>query len=156
MGILLISAVAVGFGMIYSYSLRLEYKRLLGFLKLIRLIRARIECFNQPLSEIYADFSEESLDECGFSGELRKSGYSTALCKHKDRLAIRGELLTVLADFGSGLGKSFSEEQIRHCDRYISMIEEKAAGLEKELPVRSKTAHALSAAAAIMIAIILI
>lgn len=55
-GILLISVAAIGFGMLYSYSLRLEYKRLLGFQKLISLIRTRIECFNQPLSEIYIGF----------------------------------------------------------------------------------------------------
>lgn len=155
-GILLISVAAIGFGMLYSYSLRLEYKRLLGFQKLISLIRTRIECFNQPLSEIYTDFSEESLDECGFTAELKRSGYVPALCKYKDHLTIRSEILAVLADFGSGLGKSFSEEQIRHCDRYISVIEEKVSELEKELPIKSKTARALSAAAAIMIAIILI
>ncbi len=156
LGILLIVTAAYGIGTAISRSLRLEYRRLVGFEKLLRLIRARIECFNQPLSSIYADFSEEALDECGFSEELKRSGFTEALCRCRDRLGLRRELLALLAEFGASLGKSFSEEQLRHCDRYIALLGEKAAVLEKELPVRQKTVRTLTAAAAVMASILLI
>ncbi len=156
LGILLIFTAAVGFGASYSSSLRREYERMLGFLRLARLIRTRIECFNQPLSEIYNDFSDDALDACGFTEELKRSGFVTALCKYKEALGIRGETLTMLYSFGSELGKSFSSDQVKHCDRYIEVISEKAAELEKELPQKTKTARVLSAAAAVMAAIVLI
>ena len=156
LGIIMIFIAATGFGASYSRALREEYERMLGFCRLARLIRTRIECFNQPLSEIYLDFSDGALDSCGFSEELKKSGFVVALCKCKASLGIRGETLTMLYSFGSELGKSFADEQVKHCDRAVARMSEKAAELEKELPQKAKTAMVLSAAAAVMAAIVLI
>lgn len=155
-GIALLLLAAGGFGVIYSRSVDTEYRRFLGFIKLAKLIRTRIECFNQPLNEIYINFSDEALDSCGFTEELKKSGFMTALCKYKSSLGINGELLSVLSDFGNELGKSFSDEQIRHCERYITLFEEKASEMEKLLPSKMKVAKVLSFSAAIMVAILLV
>ncbi len=154
-GIAVLLLTAVGFGFTYSHLLDAEYRRVLGFIKLAKLIRVRIECFSQPLSEIYGDFSDEALDSCGFTEDLQKSGFITALCKHKALLGIRGELLSCLSDFGGELGKSFSDEQVRHCERYIALLEEKASEIERELPTRTKMARVLSFSVAVMMAILL-
>ena len=156
LGILLIAAVTAGYGGLCAYSLKKEALVLNGFLLLARRIRTRIECFRQPLSEIYRDFSHPALDGAGFTEELRESGFTAALCKTKNSLGLREELFALVGEFGNELGKSYSEEQVRHCERYILRMEEALVGLEEELPRRRKTVRALSAAAAVMAVILLI
>ncbi len=156
LGIVIILAASAGAGIIYSNALREEFRKTAGFVKLIRFIKVRIECFNQPLTEIYRDFSEKSLEDCGFISEMRSSGYISALYKLKNILALKDDVFVLLSDFGSELGKSMSEDQIRLCERYIHMIDEKVKETEKEMPTKIKLAGALSAAAAAMWIIMLI
>lgn len=155
-GIFIIFAVSAGMGVIYSNALKEEYGRTVGFIKLIRFIKIRIECFNQPLSEIYSDFSEKALEECGFISEMRRSGYLSALYKMKNTLSLRDDIFILLTEFGSELGKSMTEEQIRLCERYIYLADEKAKEIEKEVPTKTKLVRALSVAAAAMWVIMLI
>lgn len=68
LGIILICTAAGGSGMLYAASLNREYEKLIGFIRLIRFIGTRIECFSQPLMTVYADFSDPALDSCGFTG----------------------------------------------------------------------------------------
>ena len=86
LGIILICAAAGGSGMLYAASLNREYEKILGFIRLIRFIGTRIECFSQPLMTVYADFSDPALDSCGFTDALREDGFTPALCRCRDEL----------------------------------------------------------------------
>lgn len=155
-GMLLICTAAGGCGWLYAASLNEEYQRMLGFVRLIRFIGTRIECFNQPLGTVYADFSEPSLDACGFTEALREDGFTSALCRLKEKLCFDDAVIDMLSEFGGGLGKSFSDDQVRHCARYADMLSERTAELEKTLPGKKKTAVAVSASFAVMAAVILL
>lgn len=154
-GALLIVLASFGLGTLYSLLLKKECRVIAGFISLFRLIRARIECFDQPLYEIYRDFESPELSASGFISELRENGFIPALEKCRPSLSISDSAYSVLSEAGSELGKSSSSEQIRHCDRYIRILEDISSELCSELPRRSKAAKSLSCALGIMTAIIL-
>ncbi len=155
-GCIFILMAAGGFGLLYAGSLKEERERLRGFYRLACLIRTRIECFNQPLSEIYCDFSDEALDPIGFTEFMREKGFDQALCLTKGRLGLRDELYSLVLEFGKELGKSYSSDQLRHCERYISLFENKLKELDSELPSRAKLVGVISCAAAVLTVIILV
>jgi len=155
-GILLVIGGTVGAGLLYAAALRAEVRRFEGFLKLARLIRSRIECFRQPLASIYNDFEDKALEDCGFSQILRQKDFLLALAKTKDTLGLRPALIDLLSEFGSELGKSHAEDQLRHCDRCIGQMEEVLAALRAESTNRIRLSHALSLALAAMVTILLL
>lgn len=154
-GMLLICAAAGGSGVLYAASLNEEYRRMVGFVRLIRFICTRIECFNQPLVTVYADFSDPALDACGFTAALRENGFTAALGMSTEALCLDTSVIDLLNEFGEGLGKSFSDNQVKHCSRYADMLSERAAELERSLSGRKKTAVAVSTSLAVMAAVIL-
>ncbi len=155
-GILLIVGSILCGGFFYTASIKEEVRRMEGFLRLARLIRTRIACFRQPLSVIYADFSDEALDRCRFTEELRKGDFLLALLGKKDVLGLRPELIHLLTDFAQELGKSGAEDQIRHCDRYIAEMEAALASLRTACPDRIRLARSLSLCSAAMVALLLL
>ena len=152
--IIFICSAAAGFG--YTAMLKQRQKYLDGLIKLVRFIRVQIECFSSPLDIIYADFTDEVLDKCGFTEILKNSGLSTALEQKKETLALTDDTFELLSNFSSELGKSFSDEQVKHCDRYISVLEETASEYAKELPKKCKTVKTLSLSVGAMAALLLI
>ena len=156
LGAVLTITASLGVGVLYSLLLKKEYRVALGFVSLFRLIRARIECFEEPLHEIYGDFDDDALTSCGFTDALRESGFVPALARCRASLGLSEAMFSLLSEAGNGLGKSSTPEQIRHCDRYIALLEDEAAKMQSELPKRRKAAGALSSALGIMTAIALI
>ena len=88
--------------MLYAASLNREYEKLIGFIRLIRFIGTRIECFSQPLMTVYADFSDPALDSCGFTGALREDGFTTALCRCRDELCLDDAVFGICDDACAG------------------------------------------------------
>ena len=155
-GIGMIAAASVAFGLCYTASLRHELLVLRAFLRLLERIRTRIECFCEPLGDIYRGFSDDILDGCHFTEELCRSGFTVALCKGKGALGLSAEHFSLLAECGEGLGKSFSEEQVRHCERYQKELTVAIRRLEERLPTQARLARTLSVAIAAMTVILLI
>lgn len=156
LGIALISGCCAGVGILYNRALRQEQNYLEGLLRLARFIRSRIDCFSSPLDSIYADFSDEALNTCGFTEILRNDGLTAAIEAKKDTLSLSEETYDLIIRFSAELGKSFSDEQVRHCDHYIALIDEKANSAASELPKKCKTVKTLCIAAGAMAALLLI
>jgi hypothetical protein len=155
-GILFVTLGILGGGLSYAVSVKEEVHRAEGFLRLARLIRSRIACFRQPLVSIYADFSDEALDKCGFTEELRRGEFLLAVAKKKDVLGLRPAFMTLLTDFGQTLGKSGAEDQLRHCDRCIAEMEAMLSAMKSTCPERLRLARALSLCFAAMAALLLL
>lgn len=156
LGIGMIAVSTAVFGISYASSLYHELRVLRAFWHLTERIRSRIECFCQPLSDIYPGFSDPTLEACGFTEELQRSGFTVALCKCKGALGLRPAYFAMLAEYGEGLGKSFAEEQLRHCQKYQKELENAVKHLEEELPTRAKLIRTLSLAVAAMAVILLL
>ena len=154
LGILIIAASTAAFGISFALSLRQEYRAFSSLLRLARLIRERIACFRQPLGEIYAEYDDPFLQSCGFLAVLRKEGLLLALQKRGTALGLRRELLSLVTEFGQGLGERFANEQLRHCDRCLARMEEALTSLEKELPARTRLVRTLTVASALLTVIL--
>ena len=156
-GMALIAAAALGYGFWYGLSLRKELRRFEGFRRLIETVRSRVSCFNQPLSAVYRDFSDEELDACGFTDLLRAGiPFSEALIRKRDVLGLREELFGLLSDLGRDLGRSYREDQVRLCERFLTEADARLAALRAEMPDRIRLARGLSAAAAAMTVLLLL
>ncbi len=121
-----------------------------AWIRLLRYVKLRIDCFSQPAPEILARVDETLLRECGFLGEARPSRFSEllSLCEVKD-----GQTLTVLREFAEAFGKGYREEQIRECDYYIGLLESEREALASLLTGRKKLNTVLSLSGALALVI---
>ncbi len=155
-GLALIAVATFGFGALYADLLQKEIRRWEGFLSLGETVRSRICSFRQPLSEIYRDFSDEALDACGFTARLRESGFPAALCACREALGLRPPLVALLSDFGERLGKSYTEDQLRLCDRFLTEGGQWLTRLKADQPGKARLARTVSAAIAALSFILLL
>lgn len=144
---------AVGLGSAYASSLKRERDSLGALLSLCERIETRIECFRQPLPDIYRDLDDGRFDP-EFLHDLKESGLSYALTRGRRRLCIGQELYSELLSFASELGKSYAEGQVRLCRSCEVRLREELQLLEGELPSRIRLSLTLSVAAAAMTAIL--
>ena len=155
-GLGLIAAAAAGYGMLAARSVKRELRLFEGFYALAGHLRLRIACFNQPLSEIYRDFTDEALEEAGFLGLLRAGiPFPEALLKRREALGLRPELFSLLFSFGQGLGVSYQAEQVRHCEAFLGEGEARLSALRAEARGRIRLVRGLSAAAAALTILLL-
>lgn len=154
LGATILSASILGFGVSYNSHLSSQAKSLKELLGLLQTISTRIECFHSPLHEIYRDFSSAHLDKIGFTDDLKKNGLAFALIRSRSRLSLRASTFNSLSELASCLGKSYADDQIKTCNRYEEILRTDLARVEKELPNKMKLSLCLSAAGALMIAIL--
>ena len=155
LGLLLVAASTLGSGAVYAAALAAELRQWEGFLKLARHIRTRIEGFHQPLDGIYASFRDDTLEACGFLPLLRRQGLAEALTSCRSRLTLRPALIALLTDFSEPLGKSHTDDQLRHCDRCLVGMEEALQTLRREHPEKLRLARTLSLSLAAMVTLLL-
>lgn len=128
-----------------------------GLLLLLRHIKAQISCFHMPLGRIYATFSSEELERCGFLEALRQTeDISKALDSAKGEMWLSGEEMTLLRAFSGEVGASYVEEQIACCDYYIGQLEQAYAERKTALPARRKLYRSLFITGGLMLVIILL
>ena len=143
----------------FSFS-QFERKRLRqceGFLLLLRHIRAQISCFRMPIGRIYASFSTEELEQCGFLSLLRDTeDLEKALLGAKGNIWISEEEISLLKAFGRELGEGYAEEQIAVCDYYIGELEKAYGERRNGLPQQTKLYRSLFITGGLMLAIMLL
>jgi hypothetical protein len=141
-------------GFFHSLHLKNNIRVVRDFIKLAERIKSRIDCFRQPLCDIYEGFSSEVLDRIGFTSDLILSGLSFALVKNRSALCISDETFELLYEFSQSLGKSYASEQVKLCSELIRSLESRLEKLENDLPSKSKLSITLCCAAAAMTAIL--
>ena len=114
---------------------------------LLRYIRAQLAGFNMPYDEIFRRCRLE-FDRGCFDGRLREHGLKDALREAGKSIFPDRELFEILSEFADGLGRSGSEEQLRHCDFYLARLEERISLMEKALSGQVKTCASVSFAGA--------
>lgn len=153
-GILILSLSLLGFGLSYNSVLKAERESIDGLIQLAERLRSRIECFRQPLDEIYEGFSHKHLDSIGFTDHLKRSGLSNALGNKGKLLGISTDMLEKSKKFSSDLGKSYSAEQIRLCQAYLDELKKEMSNIEGALNQKTRLSLSLAGAAAAMAAIL--
>ena len=112
----------------------------------------RIDCFSMPISEILSACDRRIYRDCGYFGDIPACISDLANgCKIRD-----GEAYAVFFDFASEFGRGYREEQIRACDYYSALLEERRKILAHSLPQRKKRNSTLILSGALAAAVLLI
>ena len=134
--VIIISSVSAAF--IYSSGCRRRIAVNEGMLDLISYIRARILFFRDPLSLIFADYQNESLEKTGFLSEVPDAGFGAALSNSGILHLFDKNTSACLVDFSKKLGRTGVEEQINNCDMCISLLTDNLKAMKAELPDRAR------------------
>lgn len=149
--LILLSAAAIG------RELRGALDRELGFatarVSLLSYTRQMIENFNASGEEILRSCSTELLLECGYIGDRAPKSFSELAdaCEMGD-----GESARIFGEFCRGFGKSYRNEQLRHCEYYLALLTERADRLRQETASRKKIVLVSAVSCGLMLAILFI
>ena len=127
-----------------------------GFLLLLRHIRERISCFHTPKGEILASFQNPALSRAGFLEACNGGDLSAALSATSDRLYLDEGELALLAEFASGFGSGFAEEELSRCDLAIARLEVAIAARREALPRTAKLYRTVVVCMALAVIIVFI
>ena len=130
-----------------------ENERTEKYILLLRYIKAQIGCFALPIGEILARAEASLLAGCGWRRESAPTSLEQMLAEAGlgDRTS-QGILLEFCKDFG----RSYLDEQIRRCDHYITLLEERQVSVGKDIPRRKKLNSTLCISGALALIILLI
>lgn len=155
-GIALLSASIIGFGLSYGSALKAEKLCLEELILLCDRIHTRIECFRQPLPDIFRNFSSPYLDGCGFNSILKEKGIKAAVAALAPYLPVTVKTEELLKELSTKLGSGYAEEALKLCARVKNDLRGELALLNKSFPSRMKLSLTLSFAAAAMAAILFV
>ena len=122
-------------------------------LRFIEHVRVDISCYLKPISEIPAGFFSEALSEAGFLSAFEKEGAYEACLKLETLLSPSPEEKRVLERFFCGLGRGYSDDQIKLIDETTLELT-RLISLERErVPKVKKLSLTLSSAGALALII---
>ena len=152
-GIVLILCCGVLGGLSFAMFERRRYRQAEGFLSLLRHIRLQIDCFSMPVAQILAACDARILADCGTEATAL-SDFNALL--QGTRLYVPEEMCRLLFDFGTQLGSSYREEQLRCCDYFLERLIPCCDRLRAELPKRERMALILPVAISAMLVLLLL
>ena len=144
-----------GFGGAYvlNNTASLRYSQADALIAFFRFVRAQIECFAMPATEILSRCEKSLLIDCGFSVSEKAVGFEDLL---RGLSIYDGELREITEGFIRNFGKSYREEQIKECDYYIERLLARRQKLFEELPNKKKVNSALCISSALAAVILLL
>ncbi len=121
-------------------------------IELLRFIRSQIECFAKPLPRLLAEVPCELYLKCGFERASPPRDMNEFFCECDISDDGVREILSCVC---GELGRGYLGEQLRTCDYYISLLEDRRNALATSLPARQRALGAVCIAAALGTVIIL-
>lgn len=149
-----VSCSLVGFSAARVYRLRVN--QLEAFLKLIKHIKAQIECFCAPLCSILEGYEDTQLSACGFLLAARELGVKAGFESCRSRLFLSEEESDELAKFFDGLGSHSADEESSGCAYYEKTISDALSRERSELAKRSKLCRTFGMLAGVLLAVLLV
>lgn len=119
----------------------------------VRFVRAQIECFAMPASEIILRCDKRLLADCGFSVLEQDRSFEELA---RGISIADGETREIIESFLRGFGKSYREEQVKECDYYIELLTERRQKIFEELPNKKRVNSALCISSALAAVILLL
>ena len=130
-----------------------DHERIEKYILLLRYIKAQIDCFALPICDILKRVDKELLFGCGWEGDIPPCSLEEML---KEASVEDDDARSILLEFCKDFGKSYLEDQIRRCDHYIALLEDRRDVLNKDLPRKKKLNSTLCISGALAIIILLI
>lgn len=150
-GTLLLLLCGLATGTLFLSLERRRCRQAEGFLRLIRHIRAQIDCFALPIGEILSGCDETLCRDCGFPHTVSDFPSLLAACE----FCVPQEICELLAAFAARLGNGYRAEQLRCCDDCIERLAPCCEQLHTTLAAREKTAMILPLSLAACLALLL-
>ena len=123
-----------------------------GWISLLRFVKAQVECFSLPMSEILWQCDREILRSCGYPADLSPKSFSAMI---EAASFCDGECARIAHAFAEEFGKGYREEEMRGCDYYLAQLEAHKESLAKKLPAQKKMNATLSVCAALALVLLL-
>ena len=124
-----------------------------GWISLLRFVKAQVECFSLPMSEILLRCDQAVLQSCGYPADIPPKSFS-AMCEAST--FCDAECVRIARAFAEEFGKGYREEEMRGCDYYLAQLEAHKEMLAKKLPVQKKMNATLSICAALALVLLLL
>ena len=154
---LLGAVLLIGSGFGFAYRLNREIMISLaqteGFLRLLRHIQVKVECFSLPMAGILASADPLLLRACGYERMETPTELSELLegCRIRDEESYR-----LMTSFSAEFGRGYREEQKRECEYYFSLLEQRRQAISEALPLKKRRNSALCISGALSAVIILL
>lgn len=125
-----------------------------GLCAFIRHTRRLVECFSMSAEEIISLCPKEIISACGFDdGET----LPLSLSEFGERCNIPdGECRRIFLEFTADFGKNYRAGEVRRCDFYAGLMEEREARIAEKLPSKKKLTAAVVISSLLMTVIFLI
>ena len=124
-----------------------------ALISFLRCVRLRVDCYAMPIDRILADCDKSIYEGLGYSDEKKPEDLS---CFAECCASLKGELGTIMGRFASEFGKSYRDEQVKLCDRYIDELTVMRSDILTRLPMQKKLNSTLCISGAMAIVILLI
>lgn len=144
-----------GFGGAYMLNSAesVRFSQTEALISFLRFVRAQIECFAMPASEIVLRCDKGLLSDCGFNVSDIDTGFDGL---RRGSSISDDESRAIIDSFIGGFGNSYREEQIKECDYYIELLSERRQKLLEELPNKKRVNSALCISSALAAVILLL
>ncbi|HOK69109.1 MAG TPA: stage III sporulation protein AB [Bacillota bacterium] len=158
-GALLIVCMCYYIGCSLSNAEQKAFLQLSGLIRLLDFMLQRITYSRDSLGNVFADFSDPALEQCGFLSTLNNpmgEPYNVLWNKAVGLLAVSESIKKELNIFGAQLGKTDFVTQKERAEMCRNILVARKNELEPGLEKRRKSIRALGGLIGAMIAIILL
>jgi len=134
-GMALIAVSCSAGGFLFSDRIKLKLKQLESFMSFFEFIISHISIYKYPVEKIFAVYSDDGLEKCGFLDKLVKNGrvngiynnpWETSLeqCRGEGLIFFNKEEFNIIKEFGAKLGSGRADGQIYHMELYRDKLRE--------------------------------
>jgi len=158
-GAVIIVCMCYYIGYTLSKTEQKAFLQLSGLIRLLDFMLQRITYSRESLGSVFADFSDISLEQCGFLPTLNNTmgeSYDSLWNKATETLCVSESIKKELHIFGSQLGKTDFLTQKERAEMCRNILVARKNEQEPELEKRRKSIRALGGLIGAMIAIILL
>jgi len=132
-GMILIAVSCTAGGFLFSGNIKSRLKQIEGFIRFFDYIIKYIDIYKYPVEKIFAAYSDDVLENCGFLDKLAKNGRVNGLymnpweisldeCKNEGLIFFKDEEFDIIKGFGSKLGTGRADEQLYHMNLYSDRL----------------------------------
>ena len=128
----------------------LQAEAMISFLRYVKL---RVDCYAMPIDRILADCDKSIYERIGYADAKKPEDLS---CLASRCISLNREIKAIMEKFALEFGKSYREDQVKLCDRYIDELTTLRSDISARLPMRKKLNSTLCISGAMAIVILLI
>jgi len=151
-----VGLLIAGMWFYYTHTLfqKKGIKQLDGYIRFITNIKAEIECYMLPITDILSRVSEREFKECGIEDSHGIKSIDDMISKAE--FFLDDDTINALISFSSEFGVGYIEQQIRSCERCIATLISKRGELALKNEKDKKVSLAICLSLSLSLILILI